>query len=239
MPIVSLHHNNPVRDEPSGWRLTPTHRRRREMEGWCLFSVFKISFSAILKRCHLLRIATIPVRVRSWDEQEGVVHSDQIQRHGDEAIKKRSGHLIADMGNHREVICIVRFRDCEPMIKDDDDRKLPARREVPCASPLVDEDNDVTKKKGKKKANKKAKKKASVVLASITVEQLSAQDPSNIPEDWKLPGKYHPDCIAIWTAWLIFVQVFLDKQTIDGSVLHLVPPLLPWHASHDVKVLSC
>jgi hypothetical protein len=35
---------------------------------------------------------------------------------------------------------------CEPMIKDDDDRKLPARREVPCASPPVDEDADVTKK---------------------------------------------------------------------------------------------
>jgi hypothetical protein len=45
----------------------------REMEGWCLFSVFKMSFSTILKRCHLLCIATIPVWVRSWDEQEGVV----------------------------------------------------------------------------------------------------------------------------------------------------------------------
>ena len=167
--------------------------------------------------------------------------SDQIQRHGDETSKKRSGHLIADMGNHREVICTIRFRDCEPMIKDDDDRKLPARREVPCASPPVDEDDDVTKKKGKKKANKKAKKKAMslslVVGARITEEQLSAQDPSNTPEDWNTPGKYHPDCVAIWTAWLIFVQVFLYKQTIDGSVLHLVPPLLPWHAYHDFKVI--
>ena len=47
--------------------------------------------------------------------------SDQIQRHGDEASKKRSGHLIADMGNHREVICTVWFRDCESMIKDNED----------------------------------------------------------------------------------------------------------------------
>ena len=76
-----------------------------------------------------------------------------------------------------------------------------------------------------------------MVLARITEEQLSAQDPSNTPEDWNTPGKYHPDCVAIWTAWLIFVQVFLDKQMIDGSVFHLVPPLLPWHASHDVKVI--
>ena len=102
---------------------------------------------------------------------------------------------------------------------------------MPCASQLVDDDNNVTKKKGKKKAKKKAKKKSmslsSVVGARITEEQLSAQDPSNTPEDWKTPGKYHPVCVAIWKAWLNFVPVFLDKQTIDGSVLHHVPPLLP------------
>ena len=117
--------------------------------------------------------------------------SDQIQRHGDEASKKMSGHLIADMGHHREVICTVRFSKCEPVGEDDDDQKLPARREVPCASPPVDDDDDVTKKKGKKKAKMKVKKKAmplsSVVGARITEEQLSAQDPSNIPEDWKTP----------------------------------------------------
>jgi hypothetical protein len=109
---------------------------------------------------------------------------------------------------------------------------------VPCASPLLDEDDDVSKKKGKKKAKMKVKKKAmplsSVVGAKITEEQLSAQDPSNTPEDWNTPGKYHPACVAIWTAWLNIVQVFLDKQMINGSVLHLVPPLLPWCASHDV-----
>ena len=142
-----------------------------------------------------------------------------------------SGHLIADMGNHREVICTVRFGNCEPVDEDDDDRKLTTRREVPCASPPVDDDDDVTKKKGKKKAKMKVKKKAmpllSVVGAKITEEQLSAQDPSNIPKDWKKPGKYHPVCVAIWKARLNFVQVFLDKQTNDGSVLHLVPPLLP------------
>jgi len=167
--------------------------------------------------------------------------SDQTQTHGDEASKKRSGHLIADLGHHREVICTVRLSNYEPIDEDDDDRKLPTRREVPCASLPVDEDDDVTKKKGKKKAKMKVKKKAmpllSVVGAKITEEQLSAQDPSNTPEDWNTPGKYHPDCVAIWTAWLIFVQVFLDKQTIDGSVLHLVPPLLPWRASHDVRVI--
>jgi len=89
------------------------------------------------------------------------------------------------------------------MDEDDDDRKLPARREVPCASLPVDDDDDVTKKKGKKKAKKKAKKKtmslSSVVGARITEEQLSSHDPSNTPEDWNTPGKYHPVCVAIWT----------------------------------------
>ena len=133
--------------------------------------------------------------------------SDQIQRHGD------------------EVICTVRFSECEPVEEDDDDQKLHARREVPCASPPVDEDDDVTNKKGKKRAKKKAKKKAitlsSVVGAKIIEDQLSAQDPSNTPEDRNTPGKYHPACVTIWKAWLNFVPVFLDKQTIDGSVLHL------------------
>ena len=72
----------------------------------------------------------------------------------------------------------------------------------------------------------------------ITKEQLSAQDPSNIPEDWKTPGKYHSVCVAIWTAWLNFVPVFLEKQTNDGSVLHLVPPLLPWDTPHNDNVIA-
>ena len=115
-----------------------------------------------------------------------------------------SGHLIADMGNHCEVICTVQFGNCEPVDEDGDDRKLTTRQEVPCASPPVDDDDDVTKKKGKKKAKMKVKKKAmplsSVVGAKITEERLSAQDPSNILEDWNTPGKYHPACVAIWTA---------------------------------------
>ncbi len=68
--------------------------------------------------------------------------SNQTQTHGDEASKKRSGHLIADMGHHREVICTVRFSNCEPVDKNDDDRKHSARREVPCASPPVNEDSE-------------------------------------------------------------------------------------------------
>jgi hypothetical protein len=168
--------------------------------------------------------------------------SDQTQKHGDEASKKRSGHLIADLGHHREVICTVWLSNYEPVDEGDDDRKLPTRREVPCASLLVDEDDDVIKKKAKKKAKKKVKKKAmslsSVLGAKITEEQLSAQDPSNITKDWNTPGKYHPVCVAIWTAWLNFVPVFLGKQTINGSVLHLVPPLLPWDAPHDEDVAA-
>ncbi len=62
---------------------------------------------------------------------------------GDEASKKRSGQLIAVLENHREVICTVRFSECEPVEEDDDDRKLHARREVPCASLPVDVDDDV------------------------------------------------------------------------------------------------
>ncbi len=65
-----------------------------------------------------------------------------MQTHGDEVSKKRSGHLIADLGNHREVICTVRFSNCEPVDEDDDDRKLPLRREVPCSSPPMDDDDD-------------------------------------------------------------------------------------------------
>ena len=190
---------------------------------------------------HLLRIARTSCGcVRGMSKREWSA-SDQKQMHNNEASKKRSGHLIAVLEHHREVICTIRFSKCEPVEEDEHYQKLPARREVPCASPPVDEDDNVTKKKGKKKANKKAKKKAmsllSVVGAKITEEQLSAQDPSNIPEDWNTPGKYHPACVAIWTAWLNFVPVFLDKQTNDGSDLHLVPLLLPWNALHDSSVI--
>jgi hypothetical protein len=140
------------------------------------------------------------------------------------------------------VICTVWLSNYEPVDEGNDDRKLPTRREVPCASLLVDEDDDVIKKKAKKKAKKKVKKKAmslsSVLGAKITEEQLSAQDPSNITKDWNTPGKYHPVCVAIWTAWLNFVPVFLGKQTINGSVLHLVPPLLPCDAPHDEDVAA-
>jgi len=89
----------------------------------------------------------------------------------------------------------------------------------------------------KKKAKKKAMYLSSVVGARITEEQLSAQDPSNTPKDCKTPGKYHPVCVATWKAWLNFVQVFLNKQTNDGRVLHLVPPLLPWDAPHDSSII--
>jgi hypothetical protein len=77
------------------------------------------------------------------------------------------------------------------------------------------------------------------MIGQDTEEQLSAQDPSSIPEDWKTPEKYHPVCVAIWEAWLIFVQVFISKQTNDGIVLHLVPPLLPWDAPHDSSLIVC
>jgi hypothetical protein len=52
------------------------------------------------------------------------------------------GHLIAVLGHHREVKCTFLFSNCEPVDEDDDDRKHPARREVPCASPPVNEVND-------------------------------------------------------------------------------------------------
>ena len=50
-----------------------------------------------------------------------------MQMHDDEASKKRSGHLIAEMGHYREVICTVWFSNYEPVDDDDDDRKLPVR----------------------------------------------------------------------------------------------------------------
>jgi hypothetical protein len=78
----------------------------------------------------------------------------------------------------------------------------------------------------------------SMVGAKITKKQLSAQDPSNTPEDWKTPGKYHQVCVAIWAAWLQFVQVFLDRQTNNGSVLHLIAPLLPWDTPHGSLVMG-
>ena len=62
---------------------------------------------------------------------------------GNEVSKKRSGQLIAVLENHREVICTIRFSECKPVEEDDDDRKLHARREVPCASLPMDVDNDV------------------------------------------------------------------------------------------------
>ena len=75
--------------------------------------------------------------------------SDQTQTHGNEASKKRSGHLIAVLEHHREVICTIRFSVDE----DDDDQKLPARREVPCASPPVDDDDDDRKLPGRQEVS--------------------------------------------------------------------------------------
>ena len=70
----------------------------------------------------------------------------------------------------------------------------------------------------KKKAKKMAMYLSSVVGARITEEQLSAQDPSNTPEDWKTPGIYHSVCVAVWKAWLNFVQVFsINKRTMELS----------------------
>jgi len=69
---------------------------------------------------------------REWSE------SDQTQTHGNEASKKRSGHLTAVLEHHHEVIWTIRFSVDE----DNDDRKLPARREVPCTSPPIDDDDD-------------------------------------------------------------------------------------------------
>ena len=77
-----------------------------------------------------------------------------------------------------------------------------------------------------------------VSSAKITKKQLSAQNQSNIPDDWESPGRYHPVCVAIWMAWLVYVQVFVNKQTIYGSTLHLDPPLLPWEA-HPEMLLIC
>ena len=62
-----------------------------------------------------VQVAFVRMSKREWSE------SDQMQTHGDEASKKRSGHLIAVL--HHEVICTIRFSVDE----DNDDRKLPAR----------------------------------------------------------------------------------------------------------------
>ena len=79
---------------------------------------------------------------------------------------------------------------------------------------------------------------SSVSSVKITKEQLSAQDPSNIPDDWdRYPWKISSSCVAIWTAWLVFVQVLINKQTINGSTLHLVPPLLPWEAHPEMSLI--
>jgi len=93
----------------------------------------------------------------------------------------------------------------------------------------------------KKKAKKKAMSLSSAVGANITEEQLSAQNPSNIPKDWKTPGKYHPVCVAIWKTWLNFVAVFLDKQMKDGSILRgnkvigLLMHYMPTQLTNSVK----
>jgi hypothetical protein len=51
-----------------------TRRRSHEIEEWCLFSVFKMSFSTILKRLtYNTSHCTNLVRLRSCNEQEGVV----------------------------------------------------------------------------------------------------------------------------------------------------------------------
>jgi hypothetical protein len=88
-------------------------------------------------------------------------------------------------------------------------------------------------------SKKKSRVKQAALVSSfkISKDQLSAQDPSNTLDDWNTPGKYHPVCVAIWTAWLVFVLIFIDKQTIDGLTLHLIPLLLPWEEHPEMSLI--
>ena len=77
----------------------------------------------------------VPVSVS--EEEETQMESEDEEKdskaaHASCCVSGMSGHLIADMGNHHEVICTIRFSNYETIVEDDD-RKLPVR-EVPCAS---------------------------------------------------------------------------------------------------------
>ena len=102
---------------------------------------------------------------------------------------------------------------------------------VPSAFPSL------TKKMATKNAMEDRKSPPEKIGVQITKEQLCVQDPSNNPGDWDTPGKYHPFCASIWTAWLVFVLVFADKQTIDRSTLQHVPPLLLWEARPEMSLI--
>ena len=46
----------------------------------------------------------------------------------------------------------------------------------------------------------------------LTEEHLSRQIPNKVPKDWD-SRKYHPKCVSIWRKRLVFVKVFIGKQT--------------------------
>jgi len=122
-----------------------------------------------------------------------------------------------------------------------DEAKMNASTSLDLSSSVATQSDMPATSVTKKKAKKKAMSLSSAVGANITEEQLSAQNPSNIPKDWKTPGKYHPVCVAIWKTWLNFVAVFLDKQMKDGSILRgnkvigLLMHYMPTQLTNSVK----
>ena len=122
-----------------------------------------------------------------------------------------------------------------------DEAKMNASTSLDLSSSVATQSDMPATSVTKKKAKKKAMSLSSAVGAKITEEQLSAQNLSNIPKDWKTPGKYHPVCVAIWKAWLNFVAVFLNKQMKYGSILHddkvigLLMHYMPTQLTNSVK----
>ena len=70
----------------------------------------------------------------------------------------------------------------------------------------------------------------------LTEEHLSRQIPNKVPKDWD-SRKYHPKCVSIWRKRLVFVKVFIGKQTNHGYNLHLVPPELLWNLSPKIELV--
>jgi hypothetical protein len=71
----------------------------------------------------------------------------------------------------------------------------------------------------------------------ITLQDLNSQIFSGVPNDWETKDLYHPVCVKLWRAYLVYRKVYIDLCPIEGSKFHEVYPHLPWHLPRDKPVV--
>jgi hypothetical protein len=54
----------------------------------------------------------------------------------------------------------------------------------------------------------------------ITLQDLNSQIFSGVPNDWETKDLYHPVCVKLWRAYLVYRKVYIDLCPIEGSKFH-------------------